>query len=185
MTPSRWLQFSALLVLFIVVGLARSAGEPALSAPTGAPTPSAQVEVAAQQPKAVAAPAPRIPYTEADLDLLARLVMSEASGEPFIGQIAAASVTINRVLDDRFPDTLRGVIYQVVGGSYQYEPVLNGRIDRPANESARRAALEALWGTDPSNGALGFYNPDKVRQGNWVRQWPISSRIGDHVFFKF
>lgn len=126
---------------------------------------------------------PRIPFTEADLDLLARLVRAEAGGEPYLGQVAAAAVTINRVLDPRFPDTLYEVIYQQVGGVYQYEPVANGSIDRPAKDSHRQAALDALYGLDPTGGALGFYNPAKVRQENWVRQWPIIAQIGNHVFF--
>lgn len=126
---------------------------------------------------------PRIPFSEADLDLLARLVQAEAEGEPYLGQVAAAAVTINRVLDSRFPNTLHEVIYQQIGGVYQYEPVMNGSIDRPANDSHRQAALDALYGLDPTGGALGFYNPAKVRQGNWVRQWPVSSHIGNHVFF--
>lgn len=123
----------------------------------------------------------RIPYTEADLDLLARLVRAEAGGEPYIGMVAAAAVTVNRVLDGRFPDTLYEVIYQ----ENQYEPVMNGTINQPAADIHRQAALEALHGVDPTHGAIGFYNPDKVREGNWVRQWPVSSRIGDHVFFHF
>lgn len=128
---------------------------------------------------------PRIPYTEEELDLLARLVSSEAKGESYLGQVAAAAVTINRVLDPRFPNTLAEVIYQVEGGRYQYEPVMNGTIYEPATDSARQAALEALHGHDPTNGALGFYNPDKVRPGNWVWQWPIVARIGNHVFFTY
>lgn len=126
---------------------------------------------------------PRIPFTEADLDLLARLVRAEAEVEPYLGQVAAAAVTINRVLDPRFPGTLYEVIYQQVGGVYQYEPVKNGSINRPAEESHRKAALDALYGLDPTEGALGFYNPTKVSQGNWVRQWPITAQIGNHVFF--
>lgn len=136
-------------------------------------------------PESSSSPTARIPYTEPDIDLLARLVMSEARGEPFEGQVAAAAVTINRVLDSRFPNTLYDVVYQIEGNRYQYEPVMNGMIYRPANATARQAAIEALYGADPSGGAIGFYNPDKVRPGNWVWQWPIVSRIGNHVFFKY
>src|SRR5690625_4453771 len=127
----------------------------------------------------------RIPYTAEDLDLLARLVSSEAQGEPYLGQVATAAVTINRILDQRFPDTLAGVVYQIEGDRYQYEPVMNGSINHPATETAYQAAREALDGHDPTNGAIGFYNPDKVRPGNWVWQWPIVARIGNHVFFTY
>jgi N-acetylmuramoyl-L-alanine amidase len=134
-------------------------------------------------PDKKASSGPRIPYTQEELDLLARLVEAETSGEPYLGKVAAAAVTINRVLDSRYPDTLKEVIYQVVDGSYQYEPVLNGRIDLPAGADSLSAALEALSGVDPTYGALGFYNPDKVSEYNWVRKWPVITKIGKHVFF--
>lgn len=146
---------------------------------TATPSQSAAVNVSYQ------ASSPRIAYTEADLDLLARLVSSEAKGESYLGQVAAAAVTINRTLDPRFPDTLEEVIFQIEGDRYQYEPVMNGTIYEPATASARQAAWEALNGHDPTNGALGFYNPAKVRPGNWVWQWPIVAEIGNHVFFTY
>lgn len=47
-----------------------------------------------------------------DLELLARLVYLEARGEPYDGQVAVAEVVLNRVVSDRFPDTVEEVIYQ-------------------------------------------------------------------------
>lgn len=47
-----------------------------------------------------------------DLDLLARVVMAEAGGECDEMQLLVANVVINRMRDRRFPDTLRGVVYQ-------------------------------------------------------------------------
>ena len=50
--------------------------------------------------------------SEEDLELLARLVYLESRGEPYEGQVAVAEVVLNRVLSDRFPDTVEEVIYQ-------------------------------------------------------------------------
>lgn len=50
--------------------------------------------------------------SDGDLELLARLVYLEARGEPYEGQVAVAEVVLNRVLSDRFPDTVEEVIYQ-------------------------------------------------------------------------
>lgn len=50
--------------------------------------------------------------SEDDLELLARLVYLEARGEPYDGQVAVAEVVLNRVVSDRFPDTVEEVIYQ-------------------------------------------------------------------------
>jgi hypothetical protein len=122
-------------------------------------------------------------FTPAELDLFARLVHAEAAGEPFEGQVAVAASVLNRIRSPLYPDTLTAVIYQVVNGFYQYSPVLDGRINLPANESARRAVQEALSGRDPSLGALGFFNPRKT-DNQWVRSRPVTVTIGQHVFIR-
>ena len=122
-------------------------------------------------------------YSQQDIDLLARLVHAEAAGEPYIGQVAVAATVLNRVKSPIYPNTIRGVIYQVAYGYYQYSPVLDGRINLPANKTAYQAVYDALSGWDPSNGALGFYNPSKT--GNqWVRQQTVTTVIGNHIFFR-
>ena len=52
------------------------------------------------------------PVSYTHLELLARLVYLEARGEPYDGQVAVAEVVLNRVVSDRFPDTVEEVIYQ-------------------------------------------------------------------------
>ncbi|MEW5921679.1 MAG: LysM peptidoglycan-binding domain-containing protein [Bacillota bacterium] len=122
-------------------------------------------------------------YSQQDIDLLARLVHAEAAGEPYIGQVAIAASVLNRVKSPVYPNTIRGVIYQVTYGYYQYSPVLDGRINLPANRTAYQAVYDALAGWDPSNGALGFYNPRKT-SNQWVRQQTVTTVIGNHVFFR-
>ncbi len=137
------------------------------------------------------APAPQQPlpsrggfeFSAADLDLFARLVHAEAAGEPYTGQVAVAATVLNRIKSTRYPDTLRAVIYQIESGYYQYSPVLDGRINLPAGDSARRAVRDAIAGQDPSLGATGFYNPRKT-SNLWVRQQPVTTVIGNHVFFR-
>lgn len=121
--------------------------------------------------------------SSADMELFARLVHSEAAGEPYVGQVAVAASVLNRVKDSRYPNTVRAVILQVVNGYYQYSPVLDGRINLPANETALRAVRDALNGADPSLGATGFYNPAKT-SNQWVRNQPVTTTIGNHVFFR-
>ena len=122
-------------------------------------------------------------FSASELDLLARLVHAEAGGEPYQGQVAVAATVLNRLDSPQYPNTLSGVIYQVVNGYYQYSPVLDGRINLPANNTAHRAVAEALNGVDPSYGATGFYNPAKTTN-QWVRQQPVTVTIGNHVFFR-
>ncbi len=127
-----------------------------------------------------APPAPR--FSAKDIDLLARLVQAEAGGEPYPGKVAVAATVLNRVESPRYPNTIPGVIYQVSYG-YQYCPVRNGTINRPAGDEARRAVLEALEGNDPTGGALSFYNPAKSWNA-WIRSRPVLARIGSHLFVR-
>ena len=43
---------------------------------------------------------------------LAKNVYFEARNQPLAGQLAVVSVTINRVNDKRFPNTICGVVYE-------------------------------------------------------------------------
>ncbi|MBX5465051.1 MAG: LysM peptidoglycan-binding domain-containing protein [Clostridia bacterium] len=115
-------------------------------------------------------------------DLLARLVTAEAGGEPFLAQVGVAAVVLNRVRSPLFPDTVTGVIYQVdAWGNYQFTPVLNGWINRPATATAYQAVDEALAGVDPTGGALYFWATGEI--GNpYLLSLPVSAQIG-HVTF--
>ena len=81
-----------------------------------------------------------------DLAMLAALVECEAGGESYEGQLAVASVVVNRVKSGSFPNTVSGVIYQ--GG--QFTPVASGRfamvLAKGAGASCKQAAGAALAG---------------------------------------
>lgn len=51
-------------------------------------------------------------YTEAERELLARVIMSEGSNLPYHGKLAIMGTIINRVNSDKFPNTIEEVIYQ-------------------------------------------------------------------------
>lgn len=113
-----------------------------------------------------------------NVDLLARVIAAEAEGEPYIGQVAVGAVVLNRVRHPEFPNTLSGVVYQ----PHAFESVTNGLIWRrnPSNE-ARRAAVDALNGWDPSYGSIFFWNPYKPVSA-WIWSRPIVIQHGNHVF---
>jgi len=122
-----------------------------------------------------------IPYTQAELDLLARLVRAEAESEPYSAKVGVAAVVVNRVKSDLFPDTISSVIYEVSSnGYYQFTPVENGGINQPATQTDRNAALEALNGSDPSNGALFYF--DDSATNKWLWSKPLKARIGRMVY---
>lgn len=118
--------------------------------------------------------------SRADFDLLARLITAEADGEPHIAKVGVGAVILNRVRDPRFPNTIPGVIYQKYGGYYQFEPVANGWINRPASADSARAAGEALGGWDPTKGALYFYSSGATNK--FVLSLPVACVLGGITF---
>lgn len=127
-----------------------------------------------------AAPKGVISYTSSDVDLLARLITAEAGGESYNAMVSVGAVIVNRVKSAEFPNTISGVIYDQPGGYYQFTPVLNGMINKPASQTAINAAYDALKGTDPTNGALYFY--DTTATNSWLRSKPVAANIGGLIF---
>ena len=114
-----------------------------------------------------------------DLNLLSRLVYGEARGEPYTGQVAVAAVVLNRVESSSFPNTIAGVIYQ----SGAFDVVSDGQINLTPNDTAIKAAQDALNGWDPSNGAIYYFNPSTATN-KWIWSRPMTVTIGKHRFCK-
>ena len=113
-----------------------------------------------------------------ELNLLARAVYGESRGEPYLGQVAVAAVIINRILSPQFPDTFAEVIYQ----QGQFSAVGDGQINLRPNQTAYRAARDALNGKDPTNGALYFYNPETATRVEFFQGRRVITKIGNHLF---
>ncbi|AGK98813.1 cell wall hydrolase [Clostridium pasteurianum] len=119
-------------------------------------------------------------YSQADIDLLARLINSEAEGEPYNAKVAVGAVVLNRIADSRFPNTINSVIYQIDSGHYQFTPVLNGTINKPASQDSIKAAYAALKGEDPTKGAVYYF--DDSATNKWLWSKPIALRIDKMIF---
>ena len=115
--------------------------------------------------------------TSSDLTLLARVVYGEARGEPYTGQVAVAAVVLNRVKSSSFPNTIAGVVYQ----SGAFDCVADGQINLTPNDTAIKAAQDAMNGWDPTYGCLFYYNP-KTATSAWMLSRPVKLVIGDHNF---
>jgi len=111
----------------------------------------------------------------------------EARGEGREGMLAVGSVVLNRVDDERFPDSVCGVIYQ--GGETppcQFSWWCDGKSDRPTQQSAWLASLDLARELltdrprDSTDGALFFHNTSI--KSPWRRQ--RTARIGNHVFYR-
>lgn len=120
---------------------------------------------------------PIVPYTQRDLNLLAHLVHAEARGEPYEGKVAVAAVVLNRVQHPDFPDTIAEVIFQ----PWAFTCVHDGQFHLIPDDCAYQAALEALNGRDPTNGAIYYYNPETATSA-WIFTRRVVGRIGNHLF---
>ena len=112
-----------------------------------------------------------------NVDLLARLISAEARGEPYAGQVAVGAVVLNRVRHPSFPNTISGVIYQ--NGAFSC--LSDGQFWQPVAQSAYQAARDALNGSDPSGGAIYYFNPAKTTS-KWIWSRPLIVVIGSHRF---
>ena len=116
-------------------------------------------------------------FSDSDLYLLAKTIYAEGRGEPYTGQVAIGAVVMNRVRSSAFPNTVAGVVYQ----RHAFTAVSDGQINLTPNETAMKAARDAVNGWDPTGGALYYYNP-AVATSSWIFDRQTVTVIGKHVF---
>ncbi|OAT83262.1 peptidoglycan-binding protein [Bacillus sp. MKU004] len=126
---------------------------------------------------------PERDVSEEDKALLAKLVQAEAKGEPYAGKVAVATVVLNRVDSDEFPDSVKEVVYEVSNGHYAFSPVQNGEINNSPSDESKKAVEEALAFRGQGQGSLFFYNPD-TSSSSWITSTDTVLTIGNHVFAK-
>ena len=136
---------------------------------------------------------------------LAQNVYFEARNQPLAGQFAVISVTINRVNDHRFPDTVCGVVYQgphrptwkgtgemiPVRHRCQFSWYCDGLSDRIYHteefERIFNLTIGVMDGTmtvvDITEGAT-HYHADYVEPA-WAKTKTKTIEIEDHIFYRW
>jgi N-acetylmuramoyl-L-alanine amidase len=112
-----------------------------------------------------------------EMDILAKVIYSEARGEPYEGQVAVGAVVMNRIQSPQFPDTIEEVVFQPGA----FTAVADGQYWLVPNRTAYLAALDAVRGWDPSGGSLYYFNPDTATSA-WIWTRPQNLKIGRHIF---
>jgi len=112
-----------------------------------------------------------------EFQLLTQLIYSEARGEIYEGKVAVAAVALNRIDSKDFPNNLRSVIFQ----DRAFTAVDDGQFWLTPDKASQIAALDAIRGWDPSEGALFYFNPDTATS-DWIWSRPQIKKIGDHIF---
>jgi uncharacterized protein YgiM (DUF1202 family) len=127
-------------------------------------------------------------YTQADVKLLACLVMAEAGTQSYEGKLAVANVVLNRVKSSKYPDTIKAVIYQ----SGQFTVTRNGALSKQlaryknynsnSEKSAIKAAKAALEGRNNIGTRLYFHTYKAALKKGYVRK-SSSVKLEDHLFW--
>lgn len=83
-------------------------------------------------------------YTENDLYCLSHIISAEAGNCSDTMMLYVGSVVLNRVQDERFPDSIEEVVFQ--DNPVQYSPTVNGTYWNEPTEGAVEAAKTLLEG---------------------------------------
>lgn len=115
----------------------------------------------------------------AELDILAKLIYSEARGESYEGQVAVGAVIMNRLQSSQFPNTITEIAFQPGA----FTAVDDGQYWLTPDRTAYLAAQDAVRGWDPTKGALYYFNP-QTATSSWIWSRPQTVQIGNHIFAK-
>jgi spore germination cell wall hydrolase CwlJ-like protein len=142
-------------------------------------------------------------FDDAEIRCLQDNIFWEARNQSTLGKVAVAWVTINRLEDPRYPDTICGVVHQglknadgsMVRNKCQFSWYCDGKSDKiPDNVIAQRAWIDSIivaevvlldWLREkksPVSNATMFHanyvNP------YWTSSYSKVTRIGDHIFYQ-
>jgi N-acetylmuramoyl-L-alanine amidase len=112
-----------------------------------------------------------------ELDVMAKIIYSEARGESYTGQVAVGAVVMNRIQSQQFPDTIYDVVFQPGA----FTAIDDGQYWLTPNRTAYMAAQDAVRGWDPTGGSLYYFNPDTA-SSRWIWSLPQNMKIGRHIF---
>ena len=111
-----------------------------------------------------------------EIRLLAAITYLEAGNQSYYGKQCVASVVVNRVKSSRFPDTLKGVIYQ----SGQFSPTWNGSLNRvlaKGPSSTAYSVAQAAMGGARHSAVINCYS----FRAAWTGVAGVN--VGGNIFF--
>ncbi len=122
--------------------------------------------------------------TKDDVYWLSRIINAEAGHQSYEGKLAVGNVILNRVKSDKFPDTIKEVIFERSNNKAQFTPTTNGAINDTPNADSMKAAKEVLEGKNVIEDSTYFFNP-KTSKGEWiVKNKEYFKTIGSHAFYR-
>ena len=128
-----------------------------------------------------------IKYSTKELELLARIMRSEALNEGNLGMLMVGNVVVNRTIADcltfKNVRTITDAIYQKNQFSGTQTPLFNGSPTTTEKNLAKRVLRGEYY--HPATNALWFYAPQKNSscKSTWYNQ-NFSGRYKNHCFYK-
>jgi spore germination cell wall hydrolase CwlJ-like protein len=133
-------------------------------------------------------------HLKKEIECLALNIYHESRGEPYQGQLGVAYVTMNRVVNPNYPDTVCEVVFQYKQFSWTHDTRSDRPDDRIAWDKSVAVAdyvyknyyyfMEIARGSpDVTRGALYFYAPDQANP-DWAREMVATATIGRHIFLR-
>ncbi len=128
-------------------------------------------------------PAQTVALEKTELGCLAMNIYHEARGESRQGQLAVAAVTLNRVRDARFPDSVCAVVWQ----PYQFSWTHTLRSYFPTDMAAWKRSMKIAESSLAKDVVaeydnLLYYHSKQVRP-RWSREKRFVARVGSHLFY--
>ena len=123
-----------------------------------------------------------------DLECLAKNIYFEGRNQPWVGQVAIAQVTLNRVKSLTFPNTICEVVRQKKRQICQFSWYCDGKSDQPKNikdyNKATEVAIQVYSRTIPdvTEGAL-WYHATYIRKPFWAYSFREKVKINEHIFY--
>lgn len=114
-----------------------------------------------------------------ELDILAKVIYSEARGESYTGQVAVGAVVMNRLQSGQYGDNIKDIVFQ----KGAFTAVADGQYWLKPDSTAYMAAQDAVRGWDPTNNSIYYFNP-KTATSKWIWSRPQTVQIGNHIFAK-
>lgn len=131
------------------------------------------------------------PITQEDKHCLQQNIYFEARNQSTIGQVAVAWVTLNRMEETQYPNTVCGVVWQ----NKQFSWTHDGKSDRPGSTVLEQAAWEQAgvvaevtlldWARDQASpvDVATMYHADYVTP-YWASSYTQVAKIDDHIFYR-
>ena len=124
-----------------------------------------------------------------ELECLAKNIYFEGRDQPWVGQVAIAQVTLNRVDSAIFPNNICDVIKQEKRNICQFSWYCDGKSDQPKDlkgfKKATDVAIQVYSRTIPdvTEGAL-WYHATYIRKPFWAYSFQETVKINEHIFYK-